>query len=174
MLRRLPVSSSLLLKRYGSNGRVIVSSNLSIPLVKKSLPAFLLEKFTNKDINSLTAILDGYTNRSMTYNDVYESTYKFASILRKLGIQKGTCVAIMSPNHIHYFTSFHAIGLNGAYSTTVNPLYTNDELIHQLKATDSSRIMVISDLAISHVIDFSILSHNINHTSFIIHHSLAL
>ena len=51
---------------------------------------------------------------------------------------------------------------------------SNDELIHQLKATDSSRIMVISDLAISHVIDFSILSHNINHTSFIIHHSLAL
>ena len=77
----------------------------------------------------------------MSYHQVYESTYKFASSLKKLGISKGSCVAIMSPNHVHYFTSFHAIALTGAYSTTVNPLYTDDELTHQLTVTKAKLII---------------------------------
>ena len=113
--------------RNASNGKIIVSSSLSIPNISSSisLPSFLMEKkFNDNSINKLIAINDPSSGRTMTYNEVYESTYKLASCLKKLGISKSStttssssssCVAIMSPNHIHYFTCFHAIAITGAH-----------------------------------------------------------
>lgn len=133
--------STLLIRSLSSNSRIIVKSKLPLENVKKSVPKFLLDKFNKKEISNKTAILDGITGRELTYLQLYESTYKFASALKKLGIKKGSCIAIMSPNHVHYFTSFHGIALTGAMSTTVNPLYTIDELIYQLTITKAKLII---------------------------------
>ena len=52
--------------------------------------------------------------------------------------------SLCSPNHIHYFTAFAAIGLVGAYSTPVNPLCSESELLYQVEATNCKLIIANS------------------------------
>ena len=101
----------------------------------------LLEKFSEPSIQEDIAIVDGYTNDQLTYRSLHNNTYEFANALRKQGVKKGDCVAIISPNHLHYFTAFHGIALTGAFSTTVNPAYTEDEIEYQIGITHAKIIV---------------------------------
>ena len=57
-------------------------------IINKSLPSFILDSIeSRKDILSLPAIIDGSNPKyQMTFQQVYESSYKIASALSKLGI----------------------------------------------------------------------------------------
>jgi acyl-CoA synthetase (AMP-forming)/AMP-acid ligase II len=79
------------------------------------------------------AIIDGPTGRTLTYGQVAEQTRRAAVGLAKRGFQKGDVLAIYSPNRPEYVVAFHAVASLGGINTTVNPLYTVDELAFQLK-----------------------------------------
>ena len=61
--------------------------------------------------------------------------------LSAIGVKKDTCVAIVSPNHLNYFAAFHATGLNGAFSTTLNPSYTVEEIKSAFEITKPSVVI---------------------------------
>ncbi len=128
------------------NNNIIVKSKYAIPdiynnISNLSFPHFILNNFTQKERRNLIALVDGITNKSYTYNELYNITLKFSSGLKKIGICEGECIGLISPNHINYFTAFQAISLIGAYSTTLNPLYTEDEIEYQISFTNASAII---------------------------------
>ena len=79
------------------------------------------------------AIIDGPTGRVVTYRELDEAIRRVATGLARRGVRQGDVVAIYSPNCPEYVVVFHAVASLGAINTTVNPLYTADELAGQLR-----------------------------------------
>lgn len=56
----------------------------------------------------------------------------------KRGFIKGNVFAIYLPNIVEYAIVFYGVGFAGGTSTTVNPLYTAEELEKQLSETQAT------------------------------------
>jgi acyl-CoA synthetase (AMP-forming)/AMP-acid ligase II len=63
------------------------------------------------------------------------------------GIGKGDKVGIFSPNHVDYASVFHGILLAGATVTTLNALYREREIEHQLDDAEAVAVFVFSPMA---------------------------
>ncbi len=90
------------------------------------------------------ALIDGPSGRTITYAQLGGAIRLIASSLAKRGFGKGDVFAIYSPNIPEYAIAFHAVSLLGGIVTTVNPLYTADELAHQLKDAGAKYLLTIS------------------------------
>ena len=67
-----------------------------------------------------------------------------AASLAARGFRKGDVFAIYSPNLPEYAIIFHAVSLIGGVNTTVNPLYTAEELNFQLRDSGAKYLLTIS------------------------------
>ena len=117
-----------------------IMPELDSTLLDMPLPKFILQHFQDPKHRNEVAMVDGSTGFSLTYGQIHENVYRVANSLRRLLREANVdptkaCIAIMSPNHMHYFTAFQAIALIGAKSTTLNPLCTEDDACHQLTIT---------------------------------------
>src|SRR4051794_27267523 len=79
------------------------------------------------------ALIDGPTGRIVTYRQVADGVRRVAAGLAARGFGQGDVCAIYSPNIPEYPIAFHAVATLGGITTTINPLYTVDELVYQLK-----------------------------------------
>lgn len=107
-----------------------------------SLTEFVLEK--TRQFGDKPALIDGPSGRTITYAQLGGAIRLVASSLAKRGFGKGDVLAIYSPNLPEYAVAFHAVSLLGGTVTTVNPLYTAQELTHQLKDAGAKYIVTIS------------------------------
>jgi len=78
------------------------------------------------------ALIDGPTGRTLTYAELATGVRRATAGLARLGFRKGDVFAIYSPNLPEYAIIFLAVAAAGGINTTVNPLYTADELAKQL------------------------------------------
>jgi acyl-CoA synthetase (AMP-forming)/AMP-acid ligase II len=83
------------------------------------------------------ALIDGPSGRVLTYGQLDEAVRRVATGLARRGLRKGDVVAIYSPNCPEYAVVFHAVASLGGVNTTVNPLYTAEELATQLKDAEA-------------------------------------
>jgi acyl-CoA synthetase (AMP-forming)/AMP-acid ligase II len=81
------------------------------------------------------ALIDGPSGREVTYGALAEGVRALAAGLAARGFGKGDVLAVFMPNLPEYAIAFHGAASAGGRCTTVNPLYTVNELSHQL--TDS-------------------------------------
>src|SRR5581483_2897184 len=79
------------------------------------------------------ALVDGLTNRVITYSELSLSVRALACGLSDRGLQKGEVCAIYCPNLLEYPIVFYGAVMAGAIVTTINPQYTAAELTHQLR-----------------------------------------
>ncbi len=93
------------------------------------------------------ALIDGPTGRAVSYRELAESVWRVAAGLWVRGVRKGDVLAIYSPNLPEYAIAFHAVSLIGGISTTVNPLYTTEELTTQLRDAEAKYLLTIPPLA---------------------------
>jgi acyl-CoA synthetase (AMP-forming)/AMP-acid ligase II len=117
-------------------------AEISIPEV--SLTQLILEsagRYRNK-----AALVEGATGRTITYGELAERIERAAASLYARGFRKGDCLAIFSPNLPEYAIAFHAAAYLGGIITTVNPLYTDDEVAHQLKDAGAKFLVTIPQL----------------------------
>ena len=70
-------------------------------------------------------------------------TQKFGSALTKRGFKKGNVFAILLPNISEYPIIYYGVISIGGTVTTMNPLYTEDEIAHQLKDATAQHIITI-------------------------------
>jgi acyl-CoA synthetase (AMP-forming)/AMP-acid ligase II len=84
------------------------------------------------------ALIDGTTGISITYGELAQSVRRVAAGLATRGFQKGDVLAIYSPNCPEYAIAFHAVASLGGINTTINPLYTTEEVAHQLREGQST------------------------------------
>lgn len=78
------------------------------------------------------ALIDGPTGRQLTYGQLVSAVRRTAAGLAARGFGKGDVLAIYSPNVPEYAIAFFGVATAGGINTTVNPLYTAEELRRQL------------------------------------------
>ncbi|KTD35578.1 long chain fatty acid-CoA ligase [Legionella moravica] len=102
-----------------------------------------------KESCSLYAKRIAYTNlgSSITYSQLDHLTRDFAAYLQQLGLQKGARVAIMMPNVLQYPVALFGIMRAGFVVVNTNPLYTTDEVIHQMNDSGAEAIIVLANFA---------------------------
>ncbi|XP_066281399.1 uncharacterized protein [Branchiostoma lanceolatum] len=89
------------------------------------------------------ALVDGPTERSYTFSQLKVLFRVCGSALTRLGFKQHDVFAIYSPNLPEFaIIFFGVIGIGGTV-TTVNPLYTADELAHQLQQSGASYVITI-------------------------------
>ena len=90
------------------------------------------------------AMVDAITGRSISYAQLDHMTRRLAAGYAEAGIGKGDVIALHSPNTILYPVAFYAASRAGATVTTVNALYTADELHRQLVDSNAKMLVTIS------------------------------
>jgi acyl-CoA synthetase (AMP-forming)/AMP-acid ligase II len=92
------------------------------------------------------ALIDGPTGRTITYGELARSVRRVAASLAARGFGKGDVFAVYSPNCPDYAVAFHGVACLGGINTTINPLYTAEEVAHQLKDAGAKYLLTIPQL----------------------------
>jgi long-chain acyl-CoA synthetase len=102
-----------------------------------------------KESCSLFSKKISYTNMgsSITFSELDELSRNFAAYLQQLNLDKGTRVAIMLPNIMQYPIVLFGILRAGYVVVNTNPLYTPDELIHQMNDSGAEVIIALANFA---------------------------
>lgn len=96
-----------------------------------------------EDLADQTAIVDGPSGRSYTYAELFGAARKAAGGLVANGLAKGDVVAVLAPNLPEYAIVFHAVATAGAVATTINPTYTTEEIVFQLRDSQARMLFTI-------------------------------
>jgi acyl-CoA synthetase (AMP-forming)/AMP-acid ligase II len=86
-----------------------------------------------KDRGEKPALIDGPSGRTIRYSELADRISRVAASLWKRGFKKGEVFGILSPNLPEYAIAFHAVASLGGINCPINPLYTDQEIAHQLK-----------------------------------------
>ncbi|HEY7547477.1 MAG TPA: AMP-binding protein, partial [Blastocatellia bacterium] len=117
------------------------------PYPDVAIPDTPLTPFVLQNLEGLTdkpALIDGPTGRALTYGQLVKSINLVAASLAARGFGKGDVFAIYSPNLPEYAIIFHAVSLICGINTTVNPLYTTEELNFQLRDSGAKYLITVS------------------------------
>jgi long-chain acyl-CoA synthetase len=85
-----------------------------------------------------------FFGREICYRDLREAVDRFADGLHRLGVQPGDRVALILPNCPQQVIAFFGVLRRGAIVVQHNPLYTEEEMLHQL-ADCGARVAVVLD-----------------------------
>lgn len=92
------------------------------------------------------AIVDGPSGAETTYRQLVGQIGLFAGALAARGVGVGDAVAVLCPNVPAFATVFHGILRAGATATTINSLYTADEIVSQMQDAEASWLITVSPL----------------------------
>ena len=115
-------------------------ADVTVPDV--SLPRLVLDRLNR--YGDKPALIDGLTDRVITYRQLSAAIHRAAAGLSQRGLRQGDVFAIYSPNLPEYVVAFHAVLLAGGVLTTLNPLYTVDEVVGQLSDCHAKYLLTIS------------------------------
>ncbi|WP_243718800.1 AMP-binding protein [Actinomadura sp. KC06] len=85
-----------------------------------------------------------FSGRRITYRELRAAVDRFADGLHRLGVQPGDRVALILPNCPQQVIAFYGVLRRGAIAVQHNPLYTEEEMLHQL-ADSGARAAVVLD-----------------------------
>lgn len=85
--------------------------------------------------------------KHLTYKDMERYSVHVAAWLQSKGVIKGSRVAVMLPNVLHYPILVAGILRAGCTVVNVNPLYTARELEHQLHDSGAETIFILENFA---------------------------
>nr|XP_006819574.1 PREDICTED: 4-coumarate--CoA ligase 1-like [Saccoglossus kowalevskii] len=115
---------------------------LAIP-TDVSLAEYVMSDFDHH--GDSVAMVEGVSNKSYTYRQLKDLVHRCGSGLSKAGFQQGDVCALFKPNMPEYFISFYSVAAIGGTITTVNPLYSADEFMHQLNDCKATWIVTSTD-----------------------------
>ena len=84
---------------------------------------------------------------TLTYSDLERLSRHFAACLQQDGIGRGDRVAVMLPNVLQYPVVLFGALRAGAVIVNVNPMYTANELSHELDDSGATVIVVLEQFA---------------------------
>jgi acyl-CoA synthetase (AMP-forming)/AMP-acid ligase II len=121
------------------------SSYADIDIPDTSVCELVMQRFG--EFGRRPAIIDGSTGRSVCFADIARDVECVAGGLAARGFRKGGVFAICSPNLPEYATTLLAINRLGGIATTMNPLYTAEEIARQLRETRAQLLLTVPSLA---------------------------
>ena len=117
--------------------------DVDIPHV--SVYDYLFASIDAADLDRI-AIVDGASGAEATYRQLIGQINLVAGALAARGIGLGDVVALHSPNVPAFAAVFHGILRSGATATTVNALYTGEEMGTQLRDSKARFLFTVSPL----------------------------
>lgn len=121
-----------------------------IPAEIPALPFHSLLDFFNhacdKYADNIAFVHLGY---ELSYKMVDKLSTRLAAYMQKLGLKKGDRVAIMLPNTLQYPIAIIACFKAGLSVINTNPLYTPNEIRHQLNDAGVKAIVVLENFALT-------------------------
>ncbi|WP_112244827.1 AMP-binding protein [Kribbella monticola] len=121
---------------------VILSEFAPVELLSQPLHEAVLGRA--REYGDRPALVDGVSGQEISYTQLDQMTRRMAAGFAELGIEHGDVIALHSPNTILYPVVFYAATRAGATVTTVNALYTADELHKQLVDSHAKLLVTIS------------------------------
>lgn len=91
-----------------------------------------------------------FLGKRISYRELLDEAYRFANVLKDLGVRKGERVGLMLPNSPQAVIAYYGALIAGAVVVQFNPLYMERELEHQLKDSEAET-MVCLDLVYNKV-----------------------
>jgi long-chain acyl-CoA synthetase len=110
------------------------------PIPNKSLYSILDESAKNYP----DKICIDYYGKEYTYSTIHELANKFAKGLQQNGVKKGDKVGLFLPNCPLFIIAYYGILKCGAVVVNYNPLYTVNELVNQVKGSDTSFMVTLN------------------------------
>jgi acyl-CoA synthetase (AMP-forming)/AMP-acid ligase II len=101
--------------------------------------SFVLERA--EEWGDKPALIDGPSGRALSYGELLRMVRRLAAGLAARGFGKGNVLGLFMPNMPAYAVAFHGTASAGGMCSTVNPLYTANELAHQMNDC-GARILV--------------------------------
>ncbi|KAK9738606.1 AMP-binding enzyme [Popillia japonica] len=147
-VRRRVCSAHVMRRSYSSENKsddFIRSKHPNIDIPKMHFAEFMFEQFQN--FSERIALQCALTQRKYTYDDILVKSTHFSKGLRKkLKLQKGDVIALLLPNIPEFYICTFGSLLAGLKVTTINPLYTPDEIKRQLLDADVKAIITMIPL----------------------------
>lgn len=104
----------------------------------------LFENSCRKHARQIAYVNLGY---NLTYEELDHKSRQFAIYLQQLGLKKGARIALMMPNLLQYPIALFGVLRAGYVVVNTNPLYTADEVIHQMNDSGAEVILVLANFA---------------------------
>ncbi len=121
---------------------IVPSTFPDVEIPDVSVPAYVLRNASQYP--DRPALIDGLSGDTLSFGQLAAYVDRVAAALAERGVQPGDTVAIFSPNTIYYPVVFHGIAAAGALSSTINSLYTPDEIAFQLKDSNAKILITVS------------------------------
>ena len=80
----------------------------------------------------------------ISYGELRDLSFSLARGLKGLGLKKGDRIVIQLPNILQYPVSLWASWLSGLTVVNMNPLYTSEEMLRQIKDSSAKALILIS------------------------------
>jgi acyl-CoA synthetase (AMP-forming)/AMP-acid ligase II len=125
---------------------IIQSRYPEVTVPDVSLPEFVLAGAEER--GDQPALIDGASGRTITYAQLAGGARKVAAALAARGLRHGDVFAIYSPNLPEYALAYYGVQLAGGTNTTINPLYTADELATQLADAEAKFLLTVPPFAV--------------------------
>jgi acyl-CoA synthetase (AMP-forming)/AMP-acid ligase II len=103
--------------------------------------SFVLERA--EELGDKPALIDGPSGRTVTYGQLARGVRALAAGLAERGFAKGDVLGVYSPNVPEYAIAFHGACVAGGKCTTMNPLYTANEVAHQLEDSGAKFLLTV-------------------------------
>ena len=115
------------------------------PFSSVEIPDIALTPYVFQHADHLSeepAVIDAMSDKTLTFGELQRDIARFAGCLEAWGFPKGGVLAVMAPNMAEYPVAVHGALTMGGTVTTVNPLYTAEELANQLRDSGAQMIFV--------------------------------
>ncbi len=109
-----------------------------------SLPQMLAHSATR---TPEAALIDFY-GRHYSYAQVERAADRFACGLKRIGIKRGDRVGLFLPNVPHYLAAYYGITRLGAIVVNLSPLYSVEELRHQIDDSGTRAVVTLDAKAL--------------------------
>jgi acyl-CoA synthetase (AMP-forming)/AMP-acid ligase II len=106
---------------------------------------FLFASLDEADLERV-AIIDGGSGDQTSYRQLRDQVDAVAGALAAKGVRAGDVIALHSPNVPAFAVVFHGILRAGATATTVNAMYTAEEIATQLRDSGATILFTVSAL----------------------------
>lgn len=123
---------------------IFKSPHAAVTIPEVSITDYVLRRAD--ELGDKPALIDGPTGRSYTYGQLRCYISALASGFAHHGLRKGNVLAILSPNLPEYALAFHAAATLGVATTMVPPLFTDEEIIKQLRDSGAKFLLTIPQL----------------------------
>jgi acyl-CoA synthetase (AMP-forming)/AMP-acid ligase II len=113
-----------------------------IEFPQTDITAFVLERAGERA--DKPALIDGPSGRTLTYAELERGVRSLAAGLAADGFAKGDVLGVYMPNIPEYAIAFHGAAAAGGKCSTMNPLYTANEVAQQLEDSGAKRLVTVA------------------------------